>query len=309
MTQPTIDAGFARVNELVLAERLPEALDLLDALADRASVGGAAVDEARARRLGAAVARIMGDVPGAILRGQAVTDAEPDTWRSARIELGEAHALAGDRQAAAAAWREVLATPLEPRTRAAVLRKLAGVLGDTENALEALEEAQALARGAGNAVSAARLAVESAGLAGAADHPAAEAIARRARARAQEAGDAVALADLELLAAARALTDDDPQAALAACARARKLALQAVAPLQYIGASLAFARVADAAGERVQAYESLAVGWVTLADLLGADAARSVYQPELERMREQWGADEFGRARGAYEARRRAERS
>jgi len=307
VTQPAIDAGFARVNELVLAERLPEALDLLDGLADRASVDGAAVDEARARRLGAAVARIMGDVPGAILRGGAVGRADRETWISARVELGEAYALAGDQAAAAAAWRDVLKEPLEPRTRAAVLRKLAGALGNADQALEALEEAQALARGAGSAVSAARLAVESAGLAGAADHPAAEAIAERARTRAQEAGDAVALADLELLAAARALTDDDPQEALAACARARKLALQAVAPLQYIGASLALARVADAAGERETAYESLAVGWVTLGDLLGAEAARSVYEPELERLRDQWGADAFAAARGAYEARRRAE--
>ena len=251
------------------------------------------------------MARITGDVPGAVLRGRAVSDAEPETWRRGRIELGEALALAGDADAAAAAWREVLAAPLEPGTRAAVLRKLAGVLGDADEALEALEEAQALARGAGSAISAARTAVESAGLAGTADHPSAVLLAERAQERAREAGDAVALADLELLAAARALSRDDTDEALAACARARRLALEAVAPLQYIGASLAFARVADAAGERVRAYESLAVGWVTLADLLGREAAQSVYAPELQRLREQWGADGFARARAAYEATRR----
>jgi hypothetical protein len=78
-----------------------------------------------------------------------------------------------------------------------------------------------------------------------------------------------------------------------------------VAPLQYIGASLAFARVADAIGDHEAAYESLAVGWVTLADLLGGEAAGSVYAIELERMRERWGAGEFARVRSAYEDRRR----
>jgi hypothetical protein len=295
------DARFAQVNELVLADRLPEALDILDRLADEADVTGDRVTQARARRLGAAVARIHGDLAGAVLRGEAavaVVDADPATAVSARIELGEARLLSGDAVGAARGWEEVLAGPLDAATRASLLRKLAPLFADeTGRALRLLAEAQQLV---GDSP---RVAVETAGLAAAAEDPTASALAERARESAAE--DPVALADLDLLAAARALTAGDAEAALEACRAARRHALEAVAPLQYLGAAFAISRIADSRGRRVEAYESLAVGWVTLADLLGAEASGSVFGPELERLRDAWGAAEFASVRSAYEARRR----
>ncbi|MCA1678717.1 MAG: hypothetical protein LC777_07095 [Actinobacteria bacterium] len=171
----------------------------------------------------------------------------------------------------------------------------------------ALEQAQCLIADAGSSVAAAQLAVETAGLACAGAHPSTAALAERARRQAIETRDPISQTDLQLLAAAHALRTGAPREALESCRTARRHALDAVAPLQYVTAAVAFARVADAVDERVQAYESLVVGWVTLADLLGDEAGRSVFGVELAAMRERWGDEAFAAARGAYDERRRRE--
>ena len=52
------------------------------------------------------------------------------------------------------------------------------------------------------------------------------------------------------------------------------------------------------------AYEALAVGWVTLADLLGGDLARLAFEPKLMEIRERWGAPAFDTVKKIYEAHR-----
>ena len=53
------------------------------------------------------------------------------------------------------------------------------------------------------------------------------------------------------------------------------------------------------------AYEALVVGWVTVADLLGNDAARAAFEPALRKLRERWGAVVFGEVKQAYETNRK----
>jgi hypothetical protein len=112
------------------------------------------------------------------------------------------------------------------------------------------------------------------------------------------------LADLHLLLTAHALDRRDGAAAMAAAQAARTEALAANAPTSYSGAALAIAQLAESAGDRLGAYEALAVGWVTLADLLGRDLARMTFEPKLKEMRERWGATAFDEIKKMYEAHR-----
>jgi hypothetical protein len=92
---------------------------------------------------------------------------------------------------------------------------------------------------------------------------------------------------------------------MASALAARTEALAANAPTSYTGAALAIAQLAESASDRLGAYEALAVGWVTLADLLGRDLARMTFEPKLKEMRERWGAAVFDAIKKTYEAQRR----
>ena len=91
--------------------------------------------------------------------------------------------------------------------------------------------------------------------------------------------------------------------------RARDAALEAVAPVTYFSAGAELAAALDAAGERVAAYGALASAWVTLADLLGGEAARSWVEPCLVAYQLKWGTDDFAETKSRYETIRRAEMS
>jgi hypothetical protein len=66
------------------------------------------------------------------------------------------------------------------------------------------------------------------------------------------------------------------------------------------------AELAEAAGNRQEAYAALATGWATLGDLLGSDAARLSFEPKLRDARARWGPMAFDEIKKAYEALRRS---
>ena len=99
----------------------------------------------------------------------------------------------------------------------------------------------------------------------------------------------------------------DRDAVLTLALRARQEALAGTSATAYLGATRALATRYDADGNRAAAYEALAVGWVTLADLLGPDLARQAFQPQLLELHGRWGAEAFAAIRREYEARRQAD--
>jgi hypothetical protein len=115
-------------------------------------------------------------------------------------------------------------------------------------------------------------------------------------------GDHEVAAELALLAAARAVDRGDPAEAGRHVRAARSEALAGRSALAYAAAASAQSELAVAAGDRVAAYESLAVGWATLRDLIGAAPARSAFEPQLVALRDRWGPGEFAAVKSAYEA-------
>ena len=86
---------------------------------------------------------------------------------------------------------------------------------------------------------------------------------------------------------------------------ARRLALEAVAPLSYFTASVELAESQGALGQFEEAYGALARAWATMGDLLGKDIAKSWVEPVLLAFKFAWGDQTFAAAKQAYEAGRR----
>ena len=126
-----------------------------------------------------------------------------------------------------------------------------------------------------------------------------------AAARAQVAGDHVGLSQLAMLDVALYLDEGDVAQALIAAETAQTEALSGGAPIDYLAASVAIAELADRSGDRAHAYRVMAVALVTLADVVGMEAARGMAEPELVELRRRWGAEAFGAVKADYEAGRR----
>jgi tetratricopeptide (TPR) repeat protein len=316
--EATVRALVAHADWSIQRGRLEAACSDLDEAAGLNREAGRAQEEARCMHLAATVCRIAGRLDEAehrARRAASLAAAETPERVAARTELGEIAMTRRSGPAAAAAFAEALqeGSALTPASRGALLRRRAEALmlaGDALGAAEELRRAGTVLAEADEAPAARRAGVEEA----AAWHAAGQAErAQRAceetRPLAEAAGDAHVLADLELMAATLALGRNDPETAYLAAWRGREHALQAVAPASYIAAALAISSIAERLGERVAAYEALAVGWATLGDLLGADAARATFAPRLVALRDRWGSAEFENAKAAYEAARRAARN
>lgn len=89
--------------------------------------------------------------------------------------------------------------------------------------------------------------------------------------------------------------------------RARSFALQAIAPVPYFAACVEQAEASRGLGDRVAAYRVLATCWVTLADLLGRDVARSWVEPILTAYQIAWGEEGFAAVKQAHDDARRRE--
>jgi hypothetical protein len=104
------------------------------------------------------------------------------------------------------------------------------------------------------------------------------------------------------IALALGRTDD----VLARLDEARAGALDVRDPIAYLACASQAAAVHVQRGEPVQAYGRLASAWVTLADLIGREAAARWVRPLMLELRAGLGEDAFDMVRANYEAERRS---
>ena len=311
MTQP-----FARANALVETGQLAEALGELDAAAALFRSQGQPPDEARCLNFAAALCRLLGRLDAAQARAdRALALAAPRSPEALAATIEQAEVAFARGEAARAAERFAAAlgiggANLTDGARATLLRRRAQALAGAaayRAAADDLARAHELLERAGEREAALRTQIERATALHEAGEPNdAERALQQATSEAHALSDKLALADIALLRSARAVAHNQPDAARALAHEARQHALEAVAPAQYISAAVAIAHLSDALGDRVAAYEALAVGWATLGDLLGREAGRAAFEPPLLALRERWGAAAFADVKAAYAARRRS---
>jgi len=304
-----VERAAARITEGALGDA---AMDLA-AASNLHRDAGAETDEARTRQALSTVQRTLGAFDEAELNARRARDiAPPETpfAVAASTELGEVLLLTARPREAVALYLEALekGAPIGmiAVARAALHRRIAiafALDGDHAQAALAADEAAALYAESGHATAATRARIESAtalveaGLGGAATRAIAEA-------RAGAPHDEAAHAELDLLESARALLAKDGARALELARSARQHALDGNALLPYVSAALVIADLLDRAGDRLGAYRSLAVGWVTAGDKIGNELAASIFRAPLESLRTRWGAVGFDAVKSAYEAAR-----
>jgi tetratricopeptide (TPR) repeat protein len=309
------EALALHANDLLQSGRTTDARLELDEAAAIHRARGRVYDEARCTQLAGTLCRFEGRLDEArdrSTRALELSESKGPIAVSAYAELGEIGLAEGNHAEAASAYRAALdtgeATGLVDPARAALLRKRAVALTAArryDDAVHDLEAAHDLLVRAGDRAGAIRALIEAAtAFRHAGRFEESDRIVRRALDPARQADDHAALADLHLLLTAQALDGRDVARAMASAQTARTQSLAANAPTSYIGAALAIAQLAESTGDRAGAYEALAVGWATLADLLGHDLARMTFEPKLKEMRERWGAPAFDEVRNAYEAHR-----
>lgn len=310
------EALARHANALLQDGQTAAARNELDEAAAIHRVHGRAYDEARCTQFAATLCRFLGQYDQARQRADAalaLVNARGPIAVSAHTELGEIALATGDATAAIAAFGAALdagrETGLIDSARATLLRRRAVALTAMQQfaaSARDLSDAHDLLMAAGDRAAATRALIEQAtalrqgGMKEDAQH-----CEQRALLLADATSDRAALADLQLLLATDALERRDAPAAMCMARSAREHALASNAPTSYIGAAVAIAGLAESSGDRVAAYEALAVGWVTLTDLLGAAMARAAFEPKLRQLRERWGAAEFDAVKKNYEARRK----
>ncbi|HLL67366.1 MAG TPA: hypothetical protein VK453_16910 [Micromonosporaceae bacterium] len=296
-----LDAAFRRAAQLAADGDLEGARTVLRRLAPQAEGDGRRLDAGRALRLAAALDRVLGDRGDAVAtaaRAVELSAGDSDATRAALDELGESLLRAGQSAAAADAFGRAArhagahAPPLRRKQAFAL-----AAAGFVEQAREALAD---LSDTTSSPVDRAALLVQAA--AATADHR-----LWHAADAAVDAAQAPALhADLAFLAAARALDVGDAGLALRQVRLARRYALEAVAPLAYVTASIAESTLSDAVNDDVAAYGSLATGYATLGDLVGRSLSALTFDGPLRELRGRWGSARFAAAKAAYEAARPA---
>jgi hypothetical protein len=272
------------------------------------------VDEARCLILLAQCRRLAGDMDGAaaaIAPAARLASAAPGVAVAVAAEQAEIALVREDLTAAVEALDRALGQPASdtwPEVRATLLRRrgaVHAVRGDGDAVAADFAAAASALAAADKPREAARALVERAtalhGLAAAA----VDAAVHAAREATDDAGDRALAGELDLLEGAIAVTRNRLDDAEAFTLSARGHALAAVEPTLYVGASLALSHLADLREDRVAAYEALAVGWASLGDLIGPDAAALVFRPHMEQLETRWGMEAFVAARQEYEDRRR----
>lgn len=310
------DLLVKRANEHAKAGRLAEAQRDLDEAAAIHHDAERPIDEARCLVFAATLCRARAELEEGEQRARRAEEiAPPQTPArvSAATELGENAILRGNFAYAVDCYTHALEHGIPAGLtlfhQAALLRKRAQALAAVERVPEAIDDlvlARDHYRKSNEGGEDRKTGVELAtALQLARRQEDLDAVLTSLRADAEAEGDGGVLADMELLAAARALDAGNRDEALAAATRAREHALAAVVPTAYVGAAITIAELEEAAGNRIEAYASLAKGWATLGDLLGEDVAKSTFAPKLTAQRERWGDDAFREARDAYYAQRK----
>lgn len=306
-------------NLLVEAGQYTQACSELDEAANIHKQYGRTYDEGRCTHLAATLCRFYGNLDEAKKRAlYAVQIAEPASpiIVSATTELGEIALAQHNGSDAIVAYSQALAhgeaVGLVDTARASLLRRLAIALAMKNRYQEAadnLAEAYKLLLRAGDDSTALQTLIEQiTALQQGNNLIEAEKVRFYATQVAQEANNKGVLAELCLLQASQALELKDINTAMLAAQTARTYALESVVPVSYISAVITIAELADTQGDRLSAYETLAVGWVTLADLLGRDTAKATFEPKLLELRNRWGVVMFNNIKQTYEDRRRAKR-
>jgi len=238
---------------------------------------------------------------------------DPDERAVSLVALAEALEAVGDQLAAAAAYADALtvegSSGFDAAATVSILRKRAGALasagpGRVADAVAVLAEAEQVADTAGDAAGRRSVLVDAATLLAGARADGWEEALEEAEEAVRAGGDATARADVAMIRVAAALDAGAADAARAAAEDARQASLEAVNPGGYVGASLALSAATDRLGDCDGAYTALATGWVTLADLLGQEAAQAVFAPAIEELRARWGAERFAAVKEAHDERR-----
>jgi tetratricopeptide (TPR) repeat protein len=309
-------ALLQRANAYTRQGRIDLALADLDEAATIQQKLGHPYDEARCCQLAADLYRLSGKYEEAGQRARraiALVPANDPVAVAAYAELGEIALAQGNAAVALEAYHQALqsgeAAGLLPVARAALLRKRATAFaadGQAQQGVEDLAAAYGIYQEADDPANARRVQVEQAAAWLQTGNEARTNQAwDSAYQEAAQAEDHTSLADLYLLKATHAVMLRQAENALLAAQEARKEALQARAPVQYISAGVTISQLCEKQGDRIGAYASLAVGWVTLGDLLGRDAARAAFEPKLLEMRRRWGEQAFLEVKAAYEAQRK----
>jgi len=303
-------------NLLLEAGQIVEASSELEEAANIHRVQGRPYDEARLKHLTATLQRLQGNYDRAKQLAQtAIQLAGRGTQISvsAYTELGEIALAKEEIFEAFTAYDHALedseSAGLVPTGKAALGRRRALALVALDHHLEAaydLIDAGKVFQEYGDSSTALRIYVEAAtALQQGGNADLASQLIEANISAAQEASDNAVLADLYLLRTAFAVEQKDVASALVAALSARQYALNAVAPVAYISAVVTISELEEAVGDLIAAYESLAVGWVTLSDLLGRDVAKQIFEPKLLALRERLGTEKFARVKVNYEAKQR----
>jgi tetratricopeptide (TPR) repeat protein len=293
-----------------------EAASAMDEAAELHRQLGNTVDIAICYLYSANAFRLLGSWESAENRAQRALQALPEdhpmtipAWRElGEVAFGQGDGVtAADRFSKAIEKAQALDRPLDDAAMLLDRRARAFMLmGTHRDALADFQLAQRLYEQHGDLPAATKLALDQATLMHLNGMIAeAEQQAHIARQMAESNDNVLVLADICLLESAFALEHDDPDGALQSAWQAREFALQAVAPALYIAATLSIAELYDLADDHLRCYESLAVGYVTLADLLGRDMSNATILPKLQEKREKWGVDHFEAVKAAYEEQRK----
>jgi tetratricopeptide (TPR) repeat protein len=309
------EALLQHANALIQAGQIGQARAALDEAAAVHASSGRTMDEARCLQMAATLYRFQGALDEAgqrVARALELVEAQGPIGVAAYAELGEIELSRGRGLEAAAQFRAALDAgggDLADSARTGLLRKRAAALAVANEYTEAmrdLETAYGLSAQTDDKVAAVRILIEMAtALQHSRDLAGADAIIQHALHAAELAGDHAALAEIHLLQTTQALMRRDAEAAMEAARAARTEALSGNAPASYIAAAHTISQLAESAGDRPGAYEALAVGWATIADLPHPSLARTAFEPSLREMRARWGAMAFDQIKQAYEASRR----
>lgn len=303
-------------NALAQAGQFINGRDALDAAARLYRDVGQQQDEALASYFAASMSRFAGDLPGANERAHYVLTLTDDTSAArvgAFLEIGDVALDNEDFHTAVDALLEgqrlAKAFDFPATQQAAIAGKLAQAYGKLEqfdDALGQLKQSAALLQASGEPLGAAHALVDRANLLEALDRtPEATWVLGEAEALAQTVNGAGVLCQAQMLRAAQSLKQRDMRGALAHARQGETYAVQAGDAINFAGAAILISELHDRLDERMQAYGSLASGWVTLESFLGDEVAKATFEPRLIALRTKWGEPEFMRARQAYETERR----
>lgn len=305
------DTLLRHADSLLHAGRWADASAAIDEATGLQQARGDTREEARCLRLAATLQRLQGHLDVAKTRAHtalqlAAGPIDVDV-RAAHAELGEIALAQADPKTALEAFDLALMGSINPPAAWSRGRAKAQVsMGRFAAAAEDLEAAARTLQAGGHTSHALRAAVEAAtAWQQARRFDRAQLLVGAARPRALATGDAEALAGLGLLSATHALEQRDGPAARRFASQAREHALASRSATPYIGAAIALSRIDELAGDLPNAYAALATGWATAGDLIGADLARSAFEPPLRGLQERCGVPAFSQARSAYERTRK----